>query len=163
MRYLLIYISLMMVSIASNAQSYQGSVSGSATVYSIQSLEINQSGGPIAFNTANDYFNGVTVNKYATITVKSNENWVLSFSANSQYFTPLNKGASDQMPCDVLCIKKNNGRNFKPVATNGKNLSQGGRGNSANNVFDIDVYLNPGFGYSGGIYSIGIVYTLTKQ
>ena len=64
MRYLIVYISLMLAGVTAHAQRYQGSVSGNAMVYSIMSLDINQLGGNIAFNNANDYFNGVTENKY---------------------------------------------------------------------------------------------------
>ena len=146
------------------AQGKTGNMSGIARVYSVQSLQITRLSGVISFDSPNDLFNGVTVPNYANIKVKSNENWILSFASMSKYFSPLTRGASTDMPCSVLSLKVNGRRNFKKLKTNTKKLQQGNRGStSSRHDFNIDVQLDPGFGYNGGLYSISIMYTLTKQ
>lgn len=151
--------------IHSNAQrSYQGAASGTAIIYSVQSLDVRQLGGNISFSSANDYFNGVTQDGYFNIKVKSNENWLLNYESQSTYFTPLNNGASTDMPCDVLSIRQSGSRSFKKLKTTSKKLAQGGRGGSgSDHDFDVDVNLDPGFGYNGGLYRISILFTLTRQ
>lgn len=146
------------------AQQYSGAASGNFLVYTMQSLTITTKGGVISFNTPNDYFNGVVSEHYANIKVKSNANWILSFHANNKFFTPLSRNASTDMPSEVMGIRVNGRSNFKPLRTNSRNLMQGNRGSTSNrHDFDIDVQFNPGFDYSGGVYSIGVVYTLTKK
>lgn len=137
---------------------------GTVNVYSIQSLEIKKLSGVISFSSPNDFFNGVTVANYANIKVRSNENWILSFAAQSTYFSPLSQTASSDMPCSVLSIKVNGHNNFKKLKTNSKKLRQGNRGsNTPRHDFNIDVHMDPGFEYNGGLYSISVMYTLTKQ
>lgn len=165
MRYLVATILLMIGNYTYvNAQSYSGSAAGNFIVYSIQSLSITNLSGVISFNSPNDYFNGVVANKYANFKIKSNANWQISFAANNSYFTALSKGASDNMPASVIGIRQNGSSSFKTLSTQSQKLTDGNRGaNSAKHDFDIDVSFNPGFAYSGGLYSIGVVYTLTKQ
>lgn len=165
MKYLVSAILLMVVSsTVLRAQSYSGSASGNFIVYSIQSLTVTNLSGLISFDTPNDYFNGVVANNYANIKVKSNANWLVSFAANNTYFTPLSKGASSDMPATVVGIRLHEQSSFKTLSTQSQKLTDGSRGSSGNRYdFDIDVNFNPGFQYSGGLYSIGVVYTLTKQ
>lgn len=163
MRYLLC-IAFLLTGISGRAQSYTGSVQGNFIVYSMQSITVTALGGVISFDGPNDYMNGVTANKYANIKIKSNANWIVSFAAQSTYFTALSRNASTDMPATVLGVRKNGYTNFKSLSTQSQKLESGSRGSSGNkHDFDIDVNFNPGFGYSGGVYSIGIVYTLTKQ
>lgn len=161
-----VYIVLVMFS-AFNfaaAQQYNGSASGNFLVYTMQSLTVTTKGGVISFNTPNDYFNGVVSDHYANIKVKSNANWLLSFHANSNHFTALSKNASSNMPSHVMAIRVNGRNNFDELTTNSKKLMSGNRGSTSDkHDFDIDMRFNPGFDYSGGVYSIGIVYTLTKK
>lgn len=165
MKSLFIVAFFFVFNITAFAQSaYQGSVSGNIIVYSIQSLNITQTGGNITFSNVNDYFNGVTQNNYFNIKVKSNENWLLNYQSQSTYFSPLNNGASTDMPCTVLGIRKSDSKSFKQLTTSSKKLTQGNRGGSGDSHdFNVDVNLNPGFGYSGGLYSISILFTLTRQ
>ena len=164
MRSITIYMCLMFAVFSSSAQSFTGAVQGNFIVYSMQSLTVTSLSGVIAFNTPNDYFNGVVANHYANIKVKSNTNWLISFSANNTYFTALSKGASTDMPSDVIGVRVNGKSNFTPLTTQAQKLTQGPRGNGGNKQdFDIDVNFHPGFKYSGGLYSIGVIYTLTRQ
>lgn len=163
MRYLLCIVFLL-AGIHGRSQSYTGSVQGNFIVYSMQSITVTALGGVISFDSPNDYLNGVTANKYANIKIKSNASWIVSFAAQSTYFTALSRNASTDMPATVLGIRKNGHNSFKSLSTQSQRLESGGKGSSGNkHDFDIDVNFNPGFGYSGGVYSIGIVYTLTKQ
>lgn len=147
-----------------SAQSYSGSVNGNFIVYGMQSLTINNKGGVIGFYTPNDYFNGVVSERYANIQVKSNTSWIISFESQSTYFTPLTKGASADMPASVMGVRKNGHRSFRQLTTKSRRLARGNRGsNTSKHDFDIDISFEPGFKYSGGLYSISILYTLSKE
>lgn len=163
MRYWLL-IGLLLAGLTGKGQNYTGSVQGNFIVYSMQSITVTALGGVITFSSPNDYLNGVIANKYAHIKVKSNTNWLVSFAAQSTYFTGLSRNSSTDMPATVLSIRKNGHTNFKTLSTQGQKLESGGKGSDGDkHDFDIDVNFNPGFSYSGGLYSIGIVYTLTRQ
>lgn len=162
--WVLIFILMLHYSLEGRAQSYSGQVSGNFIVYSIQSITITPLGGVIGLNTPNDFVNGVVANHYANVKIKSNANWIVSFSAQSTYFTGLSKMTSTDMPASVMGIRKNGAGSFSALSTQAKKLSEGNRGSSGNNFdFDIDVSFNPGFNYNGGVYTIGVVYTLTKK
>lgn len=157
-------IALLLAGLTGKAQNYTGSVQGNFIVYSMQSITVTALGGVITLSSPNDYLNGVIANKYANVKVKSNNNWLVSFAAQSTYFTGLSRNASTDMPATVLGVRKNGHTNFKTLSTQAQKLESGGKGSSGNkHDFDIDVNFNPGFNYSGGLYSIGIVYTLTRQ
>ena len=165
MRHLIIIFALLVISATrAQAQGLTGSVQGNFIVYSTQSITVTAMGGVISFASPNDYFNGVVSNRYANLKIKSNTSWLVSFSSQSTYFTALSKGASTDMPSTVMGIRKNGHTTFKTLTTQSQRLESGSRGsNGSKHDFDIDVDFNPGFRYSGGLYSIGIVYTLTKQ
>ncbi|MCB9046156.1 MAG: hypothetical protein H6550_08440 [Chitinophagales bacterium] len=164
MRYLLLTILLLAGSQTYIKAQTNGSVSGNFIVYSIQSITVTSLSGVISFSTPNDYFNGVVTNNYANIKVKSNTNWIVSFAAQSANFTPLSKSGSTDMPSGVMGIRINGHSNFKTLSTTSQQLRSGQKGSGTNkHDFNIDVSFNPGFGYNGGVYSMGIVYTLTKQ
>ena len=163
MRSLLIIV-FVVACLSCKAQSYTGSVQGNFVVYSMQSLTVTALGGLITFSSPNDYLNGVISKNYASVSVKSNASWILNFAAQSTYFTALSRNASTDMPATVLGVRKAGGSSFKTLSTQAQKLESGGRGSSGeHHEFNIDVNFNPGFKYSGGLYSIGIVYTLTKQ
>lgn len=164
MRSISLVISFILLFASAFGQGKSGTAPGRVMVYSIQSLQITKLNGVVSFNSPNDYFNGISITNYANVKVKSNENWLLSFNAQSQYFTPLTQGGSSDMPCTILGLKINGRNNFKTLRTNSKKLRQGNRGSTGNKCdFNIDMHFDPGFGFSGGLYSISILYTLTKQ
>ncbi len=165
MRHLMIiFVLLVFFATGAKAQGLTGSVQGNFIVYSTQSITVTAMGGVISFASPNDYLNGVVSNRYANLKIKSNTSWLVSFSAQSTYFTALSKGASTDMPSTVMGIRKNGHTTFKTLTTQSQRLESGSRGSSGSkHDFDIDVDFSPGFRYSGGLYSIGIVYTLTKQ
>lgn len=157
-------ILMMWAGMAARAQTYTSSTQGNFLVYSIQSLTVTSNSGLIAINTPNDYFNGVVANSYASLSVKSNANWLVSFAAQSAYFTALSKGSSTDMPAGVIGIRVSGQSSFKTLSTQSQSLATGARGsNTSKHDFGVDVNFNPGFKYSGGLYSIGVMYTLTRQ
>lgn len=164
MRYCLVTI-LTFITFCANAQSYTGYTSGNFDVFDIQSIDITKLSGATSFNTPADYFNGITLNDYSKITVRSNNSWQISISTQSAYFTPLTSGGSTDMPADIISVRKSGYSNFRSLSTNPWTLKTGSRGGAtkSGNEFNIDMHIDPGFGYNGGVYSIGIVYTLTRQ
>lgn len=118
-----------------------------------------------SFNSFDDYKDGVDVDDYLSVNIKSNVSWTLSVMAQNAYFTPMSAGGSTDMPAGVLWIKTNSMGNYLSVSTTSKTLKTGNKGsnNTLGNNFDIDIRYNPGFTYKGGIYTLGLIYTLTQQ
>ena len=145
--------------------SYSASTSGNINIYSIQSLTLT--GGSVipSFSSLNDYANGITVNDYLSVAIKSNVSWTLSVNAQNTYFSPMSQGGSTNMPSTVLSIKTSSSSNYFNITTTSQTLKTGNKGNttSSGNSFDIDIKYNPGFSYKGGIYTLGLIYTLTQQ
>lgn len=119
------------------------------------------SGASVSFDDVNDYANGLIMSNFATITLKSNVLWLVNVATNATYFTALSNGASTTMPASILSYKLSTGSSYIPLSTTSQTLKTGGRGSGQS--FNVDVKFNPGFGYPGGLYSIGLVYTLTSQ
>ena len=165
MRRIIIIISLLVCSIYAKGQSFSGSVSGTATIYSVLNISITNLSGVVSFNTPNDYFSGIIVNNSATLAIKSNVSWQVGISAQSAYFQAMTQGASTDMPASILGIRRNGTTTFLQMSTSSQTLKTGNKGNASTsgNTFDIDTEIDPGFGYSGGSYNIGIVFTLTQQ
>ncbi len=145
--------------------SFSQNVSGSINVFTIQSLTL--SGGTVtpSFTTMEHYFSGVVLQNYITVSVRSNGPWTVSVQAQNQYFTPMSQGGSTNMPAGVLSLRRENQVNFTPVSVAGHTLKSGGKGGATapGNTFTIDMKFNPGFGYKGGIYTLGLMYTLSQQ
>jgi hypothetical protein len=162
---LLIILFLFFATQSSGQYSFSGSASGTATVYAIQSLSIT--GGTVipAFNTFEDYLNGITVSSFLGLSIKSNVSWTLSVMAQNAFFSPMTANGSTNMPASVLGIKTSIMSNYLNASTNSQTLKTGNKGNAnaPGNSFNIDIKYNPGFSYKGGIYTLGLVYTLTQQ
>jgi len=152
-------------SVYAQPKSFNGSASGTIGVFSVMSLNFTNLTGVVSFNTPDDYFSGITINNAATIAVKSNVNWQLSVSAQSAFFMPMSQGASSDMPSSVLGIRRNGTTTFLQMNTGSQTLKTGNKGaaTATGNTFDIDTRINPGFGYSGGSYNIGVLFTLSQQ
>ena len=129
------------------------------------SITITNLSGTVTFADANDYSSGQSINDYASIAIKSNVNWAVSFSAQSAYFTPMSSGASYNMPSSILSLRRDGTSTFNTLTTSSKSLKTGNRGDASKygNTFKVDMKFDPGFGYAGGVYNIGILYTLTQQ
>lgn len=166
MKYICITIlCFLSASVYAQPKSFNGSASGTIGVFSVMSLNFTNLTGVVSFNTPDDYFSGITINNAATIAVKSNVNWQLSVSAQSAFFMPMSQGASSDMPASVLGIRRNGTTTFLQMNTGSQTLKTGNKGaaTATGNTFDIDTRINPGFGYSGGSYNIGVLFTLSQQ
>lgn len=135
--------------------------SGTIAVATIMSISLTTNSGSVSFTGINDYANGQTMSNFATVTLKSNALWLVSLSSNATYFTALSNGATTTMPASILSYKLSTGSTYTALSTTSQTLKTGGRG--AGQTFNVDVNFNPGFNYPGGLYSIGLVYTLTSQ
>ncbi len=155
----------MFCSFYAKSQSFTSTLSGTANIYSVLNINITNLSGVVSFNTPNDYFSGQTINNAATIAIKSNVPWQVGISAQSANFQAMTQGASTNMPASVLGVRRNGTSTFLLMSTSSQTLKTGNKGNTttSGNTFDIDTNLNPGFGYNGGSYNIGILYTLTQQ
>jgi hypothetical protein len=146
----------------SHAQSYVGYATGTITIDSMYVVTAG-SGTTFSFGSVNDYANSIEKLNYASMSIKCNYNWKLSVRATSSFFSA-SGGGSTNMPCSILQVRKSSGT-YIPVSTTSQQLAVGNRGNStvAGNSFNIDVDCNPGFSYNGGVYSIVLQYTITRQ
>jgi len=166
LRKLFVILSFLLLSLTAKAQyGYTSTVSGNINVYAIQSLTITGGSSIPSFTTLNDYVSGVTVDDYISIGVKSNVSWTLSVMAQSAYFAPMSLGGSTDMPCSVVSLKSATAVNYMTLSTNAQTLKTGSKGGLTwpGNSFNVDMKYNPGFSFKGGIYTLGIVYTLTQQ
>ena len=165
MRYIIPFILFIFSSFSIKAQSFNGIVNPTATVSTLLSVTLSNNTGTASFTNMNAYVNGITTNNFSTLAIKSNVLWLLSVSAQSTNFAAMGGGASSNMPASVVSMRLSNTSTFYPLSTAGFTLKTGGRGNNlaAGNTFGIDMRFNPGFSYPGGIYSLGLMYTLTNQ
>ena len=156
----------MFLSAAGKAQfSHSGTASGNITVFSVQSLTLTGSTIIPSFESFSHYTNGITMSQYVEIQVRSNVNWTISVQAQNAYFSPLSQGASTNMPSTVLSMKRSDVSSYTPVSPSGHTLKNGGKGGAGKpgNTFTVDVRFHPGFGFKGGIYTLGLLYTLSQQ
>ncbi len=128
-------------------------------------ITVTNLSGVVSFTTFNDYQNGQTINNAANVEVRANVNWTLGISAQSANFTAMSGGASTDMPCSVLGIRRNGTTTFLTMSTASQTLKTGTKGGAttSGNDFDVDTRITPGFTYNGGTYSIGVLYTLSQQ
>lgn len=157
---------LLLSCLGADAQySFNANVSGLISVSTVQSLSLTGGAAIPNFSSMNDYYNGVVMDDYLTVGVKSNVPWMINVQAQSQYFTPMTTGGSTNMPASVLSLKTSLSGNYTALSPNGITLKTGNRGGAAatGNNFTVDMRFNPGFAYKGGIYTIGLLYTLTAQ
>lgn len=165
MRSLLVILFLLGAVRGEAQYSFSANLTGNITVFAIQSLTMT--GGTVipSFNTFEDYQNGIEVSGYLNIAVKSNVSWTLSVMAQNAVFAPMTANGSTDMPASVLGIKTNSMSSYLPSGTTAQTLKTGNKGdhNAPGNSFQVDLRYNPGFSYKGGIYTLGLVYTLTQQ
>ncbi|MBS1781390.1 MAG: hypothetical protein JST70_18835 [Bacteroidetes bacterium] len=128
----------------------------------------------MAFNTVNDYANGVTSGEQEMV-VRSNKNFAVSVKANSSQFSYTGTATpTPNMPVSsVLNIKvtanSTGGTVSNPFSTTDYTnitpasrtmISNGSRG--GNQTFSIKYMADPGFNYPAGTYSADVVYTATQ-
>lgn len=122
----------------------------------------NNSSTNINLNAGN-LNSGYVHNAFSTIRVKSNEQWIITVQAGSNFFSSSGTYASSNMPASVLTISSP----LKQVilSSDAQTLAEGNRGNTdvAGNTFNLSLKADPGYNYGPGIYSINLVYTLTSK
>ena len=167
MRILIFIATILSSAITAGAQgwSYSASTSGNIIVYSIQSITLTGGTFIPSFTSLSDYANGKTAEDYLGVAIKSNKSWTLSVHAQNSYFTPMSFGGSTNMPASVLSLKDSTAYSYFDVSTTAQTVKTGNKGNTtaSGNSFNIDLRYNPGFSYKGGIYTLGLVYTLSQQ
>ena len=166
MRLVFSIVLLVLATFSAKAQySFSGSTSGNINVSSIQSLTLSGGTTVPTLSTTDDFASGVTMAGYLNVVVKSNVSWTLSVQSQNSYFTAMSQGGSTNMPASVLSIKPSSSSNYFNLSTSSQTLKSGSKGSSTTpgNSFSVDVKFSPGFSYKGGIYTIGLMYTLSQQ
>lgn len=164
MRYLLYIFVFLLCSLKGYAQSFYGLAIIGARIDSIYVISASTP-AQITFAGANDYFNGKTISNFSTISVKSNFHWQMSVRATTANFVATGGGASSNMPCSILRLRKSTSPSYITLSTTSQLLANGSRGpaSTSGNTFVVEAIANPGFLYNGGTYSIVLTYTLTRQ
>lgn len=134
-------------------------------IQAVMELSITNSTSNITFSTPDQYAAEYVITNFNTIKIKSNQSWNLSLSSTSSVFSASGTFASSNMPASICKIGITGQTSSLTLSTTAQLLSSGSRGSAAasGNTFDITLKVNPGYNYGGGIYSIGIVYTLTAR
>lgn len=136
------------------------------TVSSIVDMSLTQNSSPtVNFGNSAAYVNGVSINTFHSMQIKSNLLWQVSVAANSPYFSSGSAGASANMPCSIMKIKANDASTYLPLSTTATTIKTGGRGDASalGNSPTFDVNFNPGYDYNPGVYNLSLTYTLTSQ
>lgn len=170
MKRICLYILLFSCSIA-NAQNFpsaaasagsESRISGAVVMPPLQTLTVTTNGSPnISFNSNSDLGNGRELPAFYHLEVKSTVPWVITVRSESENFTSSGTGA-DNIPANVVSVKSSAGKDFMPVSAAEKTLLTNANDNIVNR-FDIDVKINPAWKYSGGIYNLNLVFTLSPQ
>jgi len=165
LRYIITIFILFLFATGAEGQTWTNTVSGTITVSTVLSITLSNQAAAPSFSTSSDYTNGKTTLNYTQVAIKSNVNWIVSVKAQSTYFTPQTQGGSTDMPATVLGFRLNGNVSFTTLTTTSQTLKTGNKGNAAvtGNTYNVDMKFNPGFNYNGGLYSIGMVYTVSQQ
>lgn len=165
-RVFLILIIILSIGKASG-QSYSFSQInyGSLTVLPVVFMSLTTTGGIPSFTTDAHYNNGITNTSYAGIWVKANLPWIITVKAQTSNFTPMSTGASSNMPCGVVGVKKSTSSNYVTLTTSDQTLATGPLGNNlvSGNTFNVAMTWNPGWSYAGGQYRLNVIYTAAQQ
>ena len=165
MKYIIASVLILFTISRVHGQTWTTTGSGTITVGTVLNIALSNQAAAPSFTTASDYQNGKTTLNYATVAIKSNVNWITSVNAQATYFTPQTVGASADMPASVLGIRLNGNVSYITMSTVSQTLKTGNKGNAAaaGNTYNVDMFFNPGFSYAGGLYNMGVVYTITQQ
>lgn len=131
----------------------------------VMELSLSNTASNITFSTPDQYAGEYVINNFNSIRIKSNQAWNLSLAATSSVFSASGSFASSNMPASVCRIGVTGQSTAFALSTTSQLLSTGSRGSDAlsGNTFNITLRVNPGYNYGAGIYTIGIVYTLTAR
>ena len=146
-------------------QAQSGNFSSSVSIQPVIELSLANSSSNIIFSTSDQYSSEYVATSFNTVKIKSNQNWNLSISATSSVFTASGTFASSNMPASLCRLSVTGQTGTLSLSTTSQLLATGNRGNDVytGNSFGITLKINPGYDYGAGIYSLGLVYTLTAK
>ncbi len=162
---LILFIILIAGNASGQSYSFTANQEGSLTVLPVVFLSLTTVGGVPSFDDENDYNNGVTTNTYANAYVKANLPWIVTVKAQNATFTPMTVGASTNMPCGVLSLKKSTNTPWLTLTTAAQTLTTGplGPNTVSGNTWSVSMRFNPGWAYAGGLYRLNVIYTASQQ
>lgn len=167
MRKLLLILSIILMAGNASGQTYSFTRTneGSLTVLPVVFMNLTTNGGVPSFSSEADYNNGITNNNFASIWVKANLPWIITVKAQNATFTPMTTGASTNMPCSVITLKKSTNTPWLTLSTGVQTLATGplGPNTVSGNTFNVSMKFNPGWSYAGGLYRINVIYTASQQ
>jgi hypothetical protein len=174
--------AMISASFAANAQNATSTATQTVNLNLSNAIELTFTGNNsatgaavnLAFNTVNDYANGVTSSEQG-LKVRSNKNFAVTVKTNAAAFTYT--GTTSPAPvmpvADVLGLMVSaNGTGgtiatpfsataYTDLSSTAKNLiSNGSRG--GNQTFGVKYEATPGFAYPAGTYTVDVVYTATQ-
>ena len=182
MKKIIAIAAILTSAIAANAQTVNSSATQTVNLALANAIEITFTGSgtatgaavSLAFNTVNDYANGVQ-SAAQTLKVRSNKNYTVAVKANSTNFSY--SGSTTPAPVmpvgSVLDLKVSanatggtiaspfSASAFADVTAANQNLLTNCP-NGGNQTFAIIYNATPGFSYPAGTYSADIVYTATQ-
>ncbi len=161
-RILLLLLAVLQFS-ASKAQS--DDMTSTISIQAVMELTLGKSATNLVFSTPDQYASEFALTGFNTVRIKTNQNWNLSVSATSSVFTASGTFASSNMPASLCRVGVTGQTSTVSLSTTSQQLTAGNRGSDsyAGNNFDITLRINPGYNYGAGIYSLGVVYTLTAK
>ena len=115
------------------------------------------------FNSATQLINGIPRLDASAFNVRANESWVLSVKAQNSYFEA-EPGNTEQMPCSIVKIRKHLKLNgYFQLSTVDQQLNVGTKGGweAEGNYFSIDYQVKPDLEYSGGDYTLPVIFTIS--
>lgn len=157
----------MLLTFSVKAQFNTASIDPYLDIRSFMSLRIEVSNKTLdyAFSTDKEFSDGILKNSVMTAFIKSNQNWRLSVSAETPFFTNTTTGTISNLPCGILSIRKENKTGFNTISITPTEITNGPRGSDKPplNRFNLDLNANPGLGHDGGSYVIGVIFTLSPD
>lgn len=147
-----------------------------ANAISIEFVATNNNTGAqinLAFNTVNDYANGVE-SADVTLRVRSNKKFEVRTKSNSEYFSY--SGTTSPAPQmkvkNVLKMKVTNNStggnidngygNYKSIDTDCEDILDN-CSNGGNQTFSVKYQATPGFSFPAGTYTADIIYTVVQE
>jgi hypothetical protein len=146
------------------AQS-SGNLTSTINIQAVMQLTLSNSTASITFSTPDQYSSEYVLTSFNSVKIKSNQNWNLAVSATSSVFTASGTFSTSNMPASLCKLGVTGQTATVSLSTTSQLLATGNRGSdaTAGNNFDITMKINPGYNYGAGIYSIGLIYTLTAK
>ncbi|MGE5520540.1 MAG: hypothetical protein ACM3VS_11480 [Candidatus Dadabacteria bacterium] len=158
-------LAIFALTLNSNAQTTTASAPQTVTLNLQNQIDIAVSGTPsglsFAFNSPDNYTNGLENLSASSFQVRSNKGYVVSVKAATADFS---SSAATTMPASVLGVRINatgNSGTYAQLSTTAASLLTGQT--RGTNTFTVDYKATPGFNYDAGAYTLSVVYTATQQ